>query len=115
LDFEDEKEELSSFIIQYEKELQIENNNSNLSDLKNHNQNLATQIHQVVWHSATCNFAYPITYYGINILTAYKINKILFQLIANLKCIGIHTYRSIYDRAGENRNHIKSFDWWASI
>jgi len=48
LDFEDEKEELSSFIIQYEKELQIENNNSNLSDLKNHNQNLATQIHQVV-------------------------------------------------------------------
>ncbi|CAI2200756.1 16211_t:CDS:1, partial [Funneliformis geosporum] len=43
LDFEDEKEELSSFIIQCEKELQTENNSSNLSDSKDHNRNLATQ------------------------------------------------------------------------
>ncbi|RGB24464.1 hypothetical protein C1646_773060 [Rhizophagus diaphanus] len=35
------------------------------------------------------------------------------QLVANLECIGIHTYRSVCDGAGENRNHIKSFDWWA--
>ncbi|PKC62530.1 hypothetical protein RhiirA1_465023, partial [Rhizophagus irregularis] len=70
LDFEDEKEELQSFIMQ--------------------------------------------SYYGINTLTAHEINKILFQLAANLECIGIHTCRSICDGAGENRNHIKSFDWWAS-
>ena len=115
MDFEDEKEELSSFIIQCKKELQTENNNNNLSDLKNHNQNLATQIHQVVWYSATCNFAYPIAYYRINTLTAHEINKILFQLVANLECIGIHTCGFICDRARENRNHIKNFNWWASI
>ncbi|PKY34118.1 hypothetical protein RhiirB3_395319, partial [Rhizophagus irregularis] len=39
---------------------------------------------------------------------SFKIQK------ANLECIGIHTCRSICDGAGENRNHIKSFDWWAS-
>ncbi|RIA89909.1 hypothetical protein C1645_824158, partial [Glomus cerebriforme] len=54
------------------------------------------------------------SYYGINTLTAHEINKMLFQLVVNLECIGIHICGSIYDDAGENRNHIKSFDWWAS-
>ncbi|GES77572.1 hypothetical protein GLOIN_2v1773882 [Rhizophagus clarus] len=113
LDFENEKEELQSFLMQCEKELQGENT-SNLPNPKDNNQGLATQVHQIIWHSATCNFAYPVAYYGINTLTAYEINKILFQLAANLECIGIHTYESVCDGAGENRNHIKSFDWWAS-
>ncbi|POG80139.1 hypothetical protein GLOIN_2v1803661 [Rhizophagus irregularis DAOM 181602=DAOM 197198] len=114
LDFENEKEELQSFMMQCEKELQTDNS-SNLSVLEDHDQNLATQVHQIVWHSATCNFAYPIAYYGINTFTAHEINNILFQLAANLECIGIHTCGSICDDAGENRNHIKSFDWWASF
>ncbi|UZO08709.1 uncharacterized protein OCT59_028962 [Rhizophagus irregularis] len=113
LDFEDEKEELQLFIMQCEKELQADDS-SNSSVLEGYDRNLATQVHQVVWHSATCNFAYPIAYYGINTLTAHEINKMLFQLAANLECIGIHTCGSICDGAGENRNHIKSFDWWAS-
>ncbi|PKY31028.1 hypothetical protein RhiirB3_393008 [Rhizophagus irregularis] len=112
LDFENEKEELQSFIIQCEKELQGENT-SNLPNLKDNNQDLATQVHQIIWHSATYNFAYNIAYYGINTLDAHEINKILFQLAANLECISIHTYGSVCDGAGENRNHIKSFDWWA--
>ncbi|RHZ46931.1 hypothetical protein Glove_603g7 [Diversispora epigaea] len=117
LDFEDEKEELLLFITQYEKELQTElqtkNNLSNPIAL-NHDRGIATQVHQIVWHSATTKFAYSIAYYSINTLTAHEINKILFQLAANLECIGIYTFRSICDGAGENRNHFKSFDWWAS-
>ena len=119
LDFEDEKEELQLFMMQCEKELQtelqMESNLPNNSISSDHNRGIATQVHQIVWHSATCKFAYPIAYYGINTLTAHEINKILFQLAANLECIGIHTIGSICDGAGENRNHIKSFDWWASI
>ncbi|CAB4434938.1 unnamed protein product [Rhizophagus irregularis] len=110
LDFENEKEELQSFAMQCEKELQTVNNSSLPTNLKDYNRNLATQVYQIVWHSATCNFAYPIAYYGINTLTAYEINKILFHLAANLECIGIYTCRSVCDGAGENRNHIKSFD-----
>uniref|UniRef100_U9T622 Uncharacterized protein n=1 Tax=Rhizophagus irregularis (strain DAOM 181602 / DAOM 197198 / MUCL 43194) TaxID=747089 RepID=U9T622_RHIID len=52
LDFENEKEELQSFMMQCEKELQTDNS-SNLSVLEDHDQNLATQVHQIVWHSAT--------------------------------------------------------------
>jgi hypothetical protein len=77
-------------------------------------QDLATQVHQIVWHSATHNFAFPIAYYGINIITAHNLNTILFNLAAKLECIGIHTYGSICDGAGKNRTHIKSFDWYAS-
>ncbi|PKC16275.1 hypothetical protein RhiirA5_477019 [Rhizophagus irregularis] len=110
LDFENEKEELQSFAMQCEKELQTVNNSSLPTNLKDYDRNLATQVHQIVWHSATCNFAYPIAYYGINTLTAHEINKILFHLAANLECIGIHTCGSVCDGAGENRNHIKSFD-----
>ena len=38
----------------------------------------------------------------------------LFNLAAKLECIGIHIYGSICDGAGENRTHIKSFDWYVS-
>ncbi|GBC02262.1 hypothetical protein RclHR1_04530004 [Rhizophagus clarus] len=78
LDFEDEKEELQPFIMQCEKELQ-EENTSNSPNLKDNNQDLATQMHQIIWHSAT----------------------------SNLECIGIHTYGSVCNDAKENRNHIK--------
>ncbi|RGB22539.1 hypothetical protein C1646_775917 [Rhizophagus diaphanus] len=33
---------------------------------------------------------------------------------SKLECVGIYTIGSICDRAGENRQHIKSFDWYAS-
>jgi len=110
LDFEDEKKELQSFMMKCEKELQEEIQVENLH-ISNHERGIATQVHQIIWHSATCKFAYLIAYYGIKTLTAHKINKILFQLAANLECLGIHTIGSICDGAGENRNHIKSFDW----
>jgi hypothetical protein len=101
LDFENEKEELQSFILQCEKELNTERNDD-LSDLEDQERGLATQVHQIVWHSATYSFSYPIAYFGINTLTACEINKILFQLAANLECIGVHTCGSICDGAGEN-------------
>ena len=117
MDFEDEKEELQSIMRQYEKKLkvklQVKNKEPN-QVYSDHNREMATQVYQIVWHSATVKFAYPIAYYGINTLTAHEINKILFHFAANLECIGIHTIGSICDSAGENRNHIKSFDWWAS-
>ena len=58
-------------------ELQMESNLPN-SISSDHNRGIATQVHQIVWHSATCKFAYPIAYYGINTLTAHEINKTLF-------------------------------------
>ncbi|CAG8811836.1 11909_t:CDS:1, partial [Dentiscutata erythropus] len=39
----------------------------------------------------------------------------LFHLAAKLECAAIHIYGSICDGAGENRRHIKSFDWFATI
>ncbi len=45
-------------------------------------QDLATQVHQVVWHSATHNFAFPIAYYGINTLTAHNLNTLIFNFAA---------------------------------
>ncbi|CAG8432712.1 5694_t:CDS:2 [Diversispora eburnea] len=75
-------EELLSFIMQYEKELQTEfQNENNLPNSipLNHDRGVATQVHQIVWHSATTKFAYPIAYYG-NTLTAHEINQILFNL-----------------------------------
>lgn len=75
---------------------------------------LATQVHQIVWHSITHNFAFPISYYGINNITMHSLNTLIFSLAAKLECIGIHTCGSVCDGAGENRTHIKSFDWYAS-
>jgi hypothetical protein len=89
-----------------------ENNFSIKSSEQKHG--LATQVHQIVWHSITHNFAFPISYYGINNITAHSLNMLLFSLAAKLKCIGVRTYGSVCDGAGENRIHIKSFDWYAS-
>jgi len=76
---------------------------------------LATQVHQIVWHSITHNFSFPLSYYGINTMSTHDLNTLLFGLAAKLECIGIHTCGSVCDGASENRNHIKSFDWFASI
>ncbi|CAG8464322.1 8831_t:CDS:2 [Diversispora eburnea] len=40
----------------------------------------------------------------INTLTAHEINKILFQLAANLECINIHTFGSICDATNLDRS-----------
>jgi hypothetical protein len=47
-------------------------------------------------------------------MKAHNLNTLIFNLAAKLECIGIHTIGSICDGAGENRIHIKSFDWYAS-
>ncbi|RGB21285.1 hypothetical protein C1646_778477, partial [Rhizophagus diaphanus] len=47
-------------------------------------------------------------------MQSHSLNTIIFNLAAKLECIGIHTCGSICDGAGENRTHIKSFDWYAS-
>jgi len=110
LDF-DEMQDCQAFSIQFQQEIEsmsIENN----SDEQKYG--LATQVHQFVWHSITHNFAFPISYYGINNITAHSLNTLIFSLAAKLECIGIHTCGSVCDGAGENRAHIKSFDWYAS-
>ena len=111
-------QDYKDFAIQCQNEIEstsIEKNS--LSDSFNINEQkheLATQIHQFVWHSITHNFSFPISYYGINNITAHNLNTLIFSLAAKLECIGIHTIGSICDGAGENRTHIKSFDWYAS-
>jgi len=117
LDFENEMQEFQMFAIQCQQELEstpIENNfTSNFMSNKQEFE-LATQVHQIVWHSITHNFAFPISYYGINNITAHSLNTLIFSLAAKLECIGIHTIGSVCDGAGENRTHIKSFDWYAT-
>ena len=107
-------QEYEMFAMQCKQEIEsisIENN----STLNNKQKfGLATQVHQIVWHSITHNFAFPISYYGINNITAHNLNTLIFSLAAKLECIDIHTCGSICDGAGENRTHIKSFDWYAS-
>ena len=114
LDFKDETQDYQSFALQCQHEMLEEHNSLSNSEKQKQKQELATQVHQVIWHSATHNFAFPIAYYGINTLTAHNLNTLIFNLAARLECIGIHTYGSICDGAGENRTHIKSFDWYAS-
>jgi hypothetical protein len=48
-------------------------------------------------------------------MNVHTLNTILFYLAAKLECIAIHTCGPVCDGAGENRRHIKSFDWYASI
>lgn len=113
MDFENEMQDYQAFAIQCQQEIEstsIENNS--LSDEQKYG--LATQVHQIVWHSVTHNFAFPISYYGINNITAHCLNTLIFSLAAKLECVGIHTIGSVCDGAGENRTHIKSFDWYAS-
>ncbi|GBB98285.1 hypothetical protein RclHR1_03190017 [Rhizophagus clarus] len=102
LDFEDEKNELQSFMMKCEKELQEEMQVENLHN-SDHERGIATQVYQIIWHLATCKFAYSIAYYEINTLTAHEINKILFQLAANLECLGdtveVNTEKDNYEKA----------------
>ena len=113
MDFEDEMRDYQEFAIQCQRE--IESTSIEKNSLPNQQKHeLATQVHQIVWHSITHNFAFPISYYGINNITAHNLNTLIFSLAAKLECIGVHTIGSVCDGAVENRNHIKSFDWFAS-
>ncbi|CAJ0751439.1 9385_t:CDS:2 [Entrophospora sp. SA101] len=116
LDFEDEAQDLKSFAINCEKELNAMGSNTISPDhiSEKYEHGLATQVHQIVWHSITHNFSFPLSYYGVNTLSTHDLNTLLFGLAAKLECIGIHTCGSVCDGASENRNHIKSFDWFAS-
>nr|CAG8602237.1 16007_t:CDS:2 [Entrophospora candida] len=116
LDFEDEAQDLKSFAINCEKELNAMGSNTISPDhiSEKYEHGLATQVHQIVWHSITHNFSFPLSYYGVNTLSTHDLNTLLFGLAAKLECIGIHTCGSVCNGASENRNHIKSFDWFAS-
>ena len=113
-------QEYQQFALQCQREIEtlpIENNFSNTSSNRTTNKqkhSLATGVHQFIWHSITHNFAFPISYYGINNMTPHILNTLIFNLAAKLECLGIHTCGSICDGAGENRSHIKKFDWYAS-
>ncbi|RIA79686.1 hypothetical protein C1645_840138 [Glomus cerebriforme] len=113
LDFENEMQDYQAFAIQCQQEIESISTENN-SDKGEQKYGLATQVHQFVWHSIIHNFAFPISYYGINNITAHSLNTLIFSLAAKLECIGVHTCGSICDGAGENRTHIKSFDWYAS-
>ncbi|RIA89066.1 hypothetical protein C1645_825361 [Glomus cerebriforme] len=113
LDFKNEMQEFQMFAIQCQQELESTPIESNFTyNFMSNKQEfeLATQVHQIVWHSTTHNFAFPISYYGINNITAHNLNTLIFSLAAKLECIGIHTIGSVCDGAEENRTHIKSFN-----
>jgi hypothetical protein len=115
LDFENEMQEFQEFA--YECQYEIESTSIETTPILNsstHKHKLSTQVHQFMWHSITHNFAFPISYYGINTITAHSLNTIIFDLAARLECVGIKTIGSVCDGAGENRTHIRSFDWYAS-
>ncbi len=80
-------QDCQAFSIQFQQEIEsmsIENN----SDEQKYG--LATQVHQFVWHSITHNFAFPISYYGINNITAHSLNTLI------LSCSKTRMYRGIY-------------------
>ncbi|EXX64530.1 hypothetical protein RirG_141830 [Rhizophagus irregularis DAOM 197198w] len=114
LDFENEMQEYEMFAMQCKQEIESISIEDNFTSSNKQKFGLATQVHQIVWHSITHNFAFPISYYGINNILVHNLNTLLFNLAAKLECIGIYTCGSICDGAGENRIHIKSFDWYAS-
>ncbi|GBB84074.1 hypothetical protein RclHR1_10700002 [Rhizophagus clarus] len=114
LDFENEMQEYKEFAIQCQNEVEFSTEKNCSPNSFDQKYELATQIHQFVWHSITHNFSFPIAYYGINNITAHNLNTLIFDLAAKLECVGIYTIGSICDGAGENRQHIKSFDWYAS-
>ncbi|UZO29390.1 uncharacterized protein OCT59_022868 [Rhizophagus irregularis] len=114
LDFENEMQEYEMFAMQCKQEIESISIEDNSTSSNKQKFGLATQVHQIVWHSITHNFAFPISYYGINNISIHSLNTLLFNFAAKLECIGIYTCGSICDGAGENRIHIKSFDWYAS-
>ncbi|CAG8766935.1 27683_t:CDS:2, partial [Dentiscutata erythropus] len=88
--------------------------NDQKDDEKDCKRTLATQVHQIVWYSITHSFNFPIAYFAIETISVHTLNTILFSLAAKLECVAIYTYRSVCNGAGENRRHIKSFDWFAT-
>ena len=80
-------QDYQSFASQCQYEILEEHNSLSNSEKQKQKQELATQVHQVVWHSATHNFAFPIAYYGINTLTAHNLNTLIFNLAARLECL----------------------------
>ncbi|UZO00354.1 uncharacterized protein OCT59_011488 [Rhizophagus irregularis] len=85
LDFENEMQDYQAFAIQCQQEIEsTSTENKSLFDEQKYG--LATQVHQIVWHSVTYNFAFPISYYGINNITAHCLNTLIFSLAAKLKC-----------------------------
>ncbi|POG69584.1 hypothetical protein GLOIN_2v1479937 [Rhizophagus irregularis DAOM 181602=DAOM 197198] len=110
LDFENEIQDYEAFALQCKLEIKSTNSLPNLSISSEQKYDLATQVHQIVWHSITYNFSYPISYYEINNMKAYNLNTLIFSLAAKLECIGIHIIALICDGAEGNRIHIKSFD-----
>ncbi|RIB11104.1 hypothetical protein C2G38_2042939 [Gigaspora rosea] len=112
IDFDDEIEAFGKKCL-YEIQNHFYDQNKD-EDEKNRERTLATQVHQIVWHSITHPFNFPIAYFAIETMDIHTLNTILFSLAAKLECIAIHTCGSVCDGAAENRKHIKSFDWFAA-
>ena len=92
-------QDYETFALQYQHEMEL-TSIEKLNSISNEQKyELAVQVHQIVWHSITHNFAYPISYYGINNMKAHNLNKLIFNLAAKLEYIGVHTISSICDRA----------------
>ena len=103
-------QDYQEFAMQCQHEIEVTSMNKNSlpnSIFDKQKYGFATQVHQIVWHSITHNFAFPISYYGINNMTAHNLNTLIFSLAAKLECVGIHTCGSVCNGAGKNRNHIK--------
>ncbi|CAG8648536.1 4743_t:CDS:2, partial [Paraglomus occultum] len=113
VDFDDENAELEAFGEQCLHDIQSSEHNTNATIEKDHERALATQVHQIVWHSISHPFNFPIAYFGVETMNIHTLNTLLFHLAAKLECVAIHTCGSICDGAAENRRHIKSFDWFA--
>ncbi|CAG8636940.1 15848_t:CDS:10, partial [Dentiscutata erythropus] len=65
------------------------------AEKKDQERTLATQIHQIVWHSVSHSFNFPIAYFGVETISVHTLNTILFNLAAKLECVAIHTCGSV--------------------
>ncbi|CAG8615135.1 8130_t:CDS:2, partial [Diversispora eburnea] len=88
LDFEDEMHEYHTFALNCQQEIEsISKNNDSVFNEQKHE--LATQIHQIVWHSITHNFSFSISYMELELLDQFVMELVKIE-------------------------HIKSWDWIAS-
>ncbi|CAG8532436.1 12720_t:CDS:2, partial [Cetraspora pellucida] len=120
INFDDENVEFEAFGKQCLYNVQgleymSKHNKRNNNNEKEYEQTLATQVHQIVWHSISHSFNFSIAYFGVETINVHTFNMTLFHLAAKLECVAIHTYGSICNGASENRRHIKSFNWFATI
>ncbi|RHZ58755.1 hypothetical protein Glove_368g16 [Diversispora epigaea] len=104
----DKINEYQEFALQCQLEIESTNSSFNNVTCNKQKHNLAIQVHQFIWHSITHNFSFLISYYGINNIIVHSLNFLIFELVAKLECVGIHTIGSICDGVGENRAHIKN-------